>query len=386
MCPSYRATKNEKDTTRARANALREFLTNSERENPFNHPELKEVFDLCLSCKACASECPSNVDVATLKSEFLYQYQKTNGRSLRSKLFAYNERLNRLGSRMAGLSNIVLNTAAVKTLLGIAIERSIPKLTRTTFRRWFAKQSQPSHQQEVYLFCDEFTNYYDVELGKDALIVLNSLGYRVHMIAHAESGRSAISKGFLDHAKELANKNVTLFKDTISEQTPLIGLEPSAILTFRDEYLRLADDQSAAKELAKHSLTIEEFLAREFEQGHINSELFTDEERALKIHGHCHQKALSNISHTFTMLNIPSNYHPTIMNTGCCGMAGSFGYEKEHYELSMQVGEDTLFPKIRNTPDAIELVAAGTSCRHQIFDGTKRTAKHPISVLREALK
>lgn len=386
MCPSYRATKNEKDSTRARANALREFLTNSDQQNRFNHPELKEVFDLCLSCKACASECPSNVDVATLKAEFLYQYQKSNGRSLRSKVFAYNDTLNGLASRFAGLSNRLLSMPMTKSFLGLAKARSIPKVSGTTFRKWFSKQDQAAQQKALYLFCDEFTNYYDVALGKDALTLLNRLGYSVRLIPHVESGRSAISKGFLDHAKKVVNKNIAIFKDQVSENIPLVGLEPSAILSFRDEYLRLADDSKAAQELAKHSLTIEEFLSREFEHGRIDAELFTDQTRSLKIHGHCHQKALSNIQHTFTILNIPKNYRPTIMNTGCCGMAGSFGYEEEHYDLSMQVGEHSLFPKIRNTQDDIELVAAGTSCRHQILDGTQRVAKHPVSILKEALK
>lgn len=386
MCPSYRATKNEKDTTRARANALREYLTSSNKTNRFDHEELKEVFDLCLSCKACASECPSNVDVATLKSEFLYQYQKSNGRSMRSKLFANNERYNRLGSKVAGLTNRLLATNFSKSLLGIAKERSIPKLAGKTLRSWYAKLEPSQHKKVVYLFCDEFTNYYDVSVGKDALTLLDRLGYKVHLIKHAESGRSAISKGFLDQAKKVANKNITLFKELITEQTPLIGIEPSAILSFRDEYLRLADDPGAAQELAKHVYTIDEFLAREFENDQIDTSVFTDRALTLKIHGHCHQKALSTMQPTFTILNIPRNYSPTLMSTGCCGMAGSFGYEQEHYTLSMQVGEDSLFPKIRNTPADVALVAGGTSCRHQILDGTQRRAKHPISILKEALK
>ena len=171
----------------------------------------------------------------------------------------------------------------------------------------------------------------------------------------------------------------------ISEETPLIGIEPSAILTFRDEYIRLADDKSSAAIISNNTFTIEEFIQKEFDKGNIRSKQFSTKEKLLKIHGHCHQKALSSTHATFSILNIPQNYHPTIMNTGCCGMAGSFGYEKEHYKVSMQVGEDTLFPKIRNISDDIEIVASGTSCRHQIYDGTKRKAKHPITILREAL-
>ena len=385
MCPSYRATKDEKDTTRARANTLREFLTNSEQANKFNHQELKEVFDLCLSCKACASECPSNVDVAALKSEFLYQYQEENGYSFRNSMFANNVKYNKIGSLVPGLTNLVLNTYLTKSIMGISLKRSIPKLTPKTLKAWYKKQTHSSSQKIVYVFCDEFTNFYDTDIGKDTITVLKRLGYNPTFINHSESGRSFISKGFLKEAKVIANKNVAIFKELITEQTPLVGIEPSAILTFRDEYIRLADDVNSATVISKNTFTIEEFILKEFESGNIRTNQFSAEEKLVKIHGHCHQKALSSTHATFSILNIPKNYKPTIMNTGCCGMAGSFGYEKEHYKVSMQVGEDTLFPKIRNTSKEIEIVAAGTSCRHQIYDGTKRIAKHPITVLREAL-
>ena len=385
MCPSYRATKDEKDTTRARANTLREFLTNSKQANKFNHQELKEVFDLCLSCKACASECPSNVDVAALKSEFLYQYQEENGYSFRNSMFANNVKYNKIGSLIPGLTNLVLNTYLTKSIMGISLKRSVPKLTPKTLKAWYKKQTHSSSQKIVYVFCDEFTNFYDTDIGKDTIIVLKRLGYNPTFINHPESGRSFISKGFLKEAKVIANKNVAIFKELITKQTPLVGIEPSAILTFRDEYIRLADDVNSATIISKNTFTIEEFILKEFEKGTIRTNQFSTEKKLIKIHGHCHQKALSSTHATFSILNIPKNYKPTIMNTGCCGMAGSFGYEKEHYKVSMQVGEDTLFPKIRNTSKEIEIVAAGTSCRHQIYDGTKRIAKHPITVLREAL-
>ena len=386
MCPSYRATKNEKDTTRARANMLREVLTNNEAKNKFDSAELKEVFDLCLSCKACASECPSNVDIATLKAEFLYQYQETNGYSFRSKLFANNVKYNKLGSIAPALTNAILNTPFAKAAMGVAQQRSVPKLAPKTLRKWVKKQPKTSHAKTVYFFCDEFTNFYDVEIGKDAFYLFDKLGYNLKLIAHEESGRSFISKGFLKQAKAICNLNVAIFKDLITEETPLIGIEPSAILTFRDEYIRLADDTASAERIAKNAFTFEEFLAKEFEKGAFNADLFTSATKTLKIHGHCHQKALSGTHSSFQILNIPKNYGVTIMNTGCCGMAGSFGYEKEHYAISMQVGEDTLFPKIRNTSLETEIVAAGTSCRHQIYDGTERLAKHPITILKEALK
>ena len=385
MCPSYRATKNEKDTTRARANTLREFLTNSTEQNKFNHSELKEVFDLCLSCKACASECPSNVDIATLKAEFLYQYQETNGYSFRNKLFANNAKYNKLGSYLPTITNFLTNSILAKKVLGVAVERSVPKLANQTLESWFKKHDPKKSKKIVYLFNDEFTNFYDAEIGIDAVILLEKLGYEVKTVTHDESGRSHISKGFLKEAKEICNNNIAIFKDIITAETPLIGIEPSAILGFRDEYIRLADDKGSAEKIAKNSFTFEEFLSQELEKGNIDRSLFTSETKTLKIHGHCHQKALSGTHASFQVLNIPSNYSVSILNTGCCGMAGSFGYEKEHYKVSMQVGEDTLFPKIRNCSTDTEIAAAGTSCRHQIFDGTKRLAKHPITLLREAL-
>ena len=385
MCPSYRATKDEKDTTRARANTLREFLTNSEKENKFNHKELKEVFDLCLSCKACASECPSNVDIATMKAEFLYQYQEKNGYSFRSKLFANNAKYNKLGSAFPKIANFFTNSIIAKKVLGVATERSVPKLANQTLESWLKKHHPKTSKKSVYLFNDEFTNFYDAEIGQDAVILLEKLGYEVKTVNHDESGRSHISKGFLKEAKQICNNNISIFKDIITDETPLLGIEPSAILGFRDEYIRLADDKASAEKIAKNSFTFEEFLAKELEKGNIDITLFTTTAKTLKIHGHCHQKALSGTHASFEVLNIPTNYKVTIINSGCCGMAGSFGYEKEHYKISMQVGEDTLFPKVRNTPKETQIVAAGTSCRHQIYDGTKRIAKHPITILKEAL-
>nr|WP_298993672.1 FAD-binding and (Fe-S)-binding domain-containing protein [uncultured Polaribacter sp.] len=390
MCPSYRATKNEKETTRARANTLREVLTNNSAANKFDSKELKEVLDLCLSCKACASECPSNVDIASMKAEFLYQYQETNGYSFRSKLFANNAKLNKLGSITPTLANLVLNTTLAKSAMGVSTKRSVPKLAKQTLKKWykkkaFGKTEIKQSQKSVYLFNDEFTNFYDVEIGKDAVFLLEKLGYKVNIINHEESARSYISKGFLKEAKIVCDKNIAIFKDKISDKTPLVGIEPSAILTFRDEYIRLADNKTSAEKIAQYTFTFEEFLAKEIENGNVDKTLFTSEKKTLKIHGHCHQKALSSTNASFQILNLPENYTVTILNTGCCGMAGSFGYEKEHYKVSMQVGEDTLFPKVRNCSSDTEIAAAGTSCRHQIYDGTNRLAKHPITLLKEAL-
>ncbi len=391
MCPSYRATRNEKDTTRARANALREYLTHSEKDNKFDHDELYKVFELCVSCKACASECPSNVDVAALKSEFLYQYQKANGFSWRNKIFAFNAKLNGLGSITPRFTNFMVNLPFVKKSMGIASQREVPLLASQTFRKWYEKNWNQSPSEsfvngKVCLFCDEFTNFYDVSVGIDAYELLTTLGYEVIVVDHEESGRAFISKGFLEEAKAIANTNIAVFSDYITADCPLIGIEPSAILTFRDEYIRLADDKESAEKLAKNVFTIEEFFKNEIASGKITSNQFSDESKKIKIHGHCHQKSLSSIEATFAMLNLPKNSSVTIYNSGCCGMAGSFGYEKEHYQISMQIGEDTLFPKIRATDDTVAIAAAGTSCRHQIFDGTNRKALHPVTILRNCLK
>ncbi len=391
MCPSYRVTRNEKDTTRARANALREFLTNSDKANKFDHKELKEVFDLCISCKGCKSECPSNVDVAALKAEFEYQYQKTNGHSFRTKLFANNHKYNQLGSKAKTLTNFIFNTKITSQLLkkiaGIAPQRSLPKIgTKNLYKEFEVIKNQYTiSKNKVYFFVDEFTEYLDTEIGLDALHLLFHLGYDVQLIKHEQSGRAYISKGFLEEAKECADKNIDFFKDLIFDNSPLIGIEPSAILTFRDEYLRLASDVDAAKRIAEHTFTIEEFLAKEIALGMIEASSFSEEEKNIKLHLHCHQKALSSVIHTFQLLNIPKNYKVTVIPSGCCGMAGSFGYEKEHYEVSMQMGELTLFPAIRNTSEDVIISATGTSCRHQIKDGTQRLALHPVTILRKAL-
>ncbi|WP_340198531.1 FAD-binding and (Fe-S)-binding domain-containing protein [Ascidiimonas sp. W6] len=387
MCPSYHATKNEKDTTRARANALRDILTHSTKQNKFNHKELKDVFDLCLSCKACSSECPSNVDIATLKAEFLYQYQQTNGTSLRDKSFAYNTQLNAIAAKFPLISNTIFSGFTgniLKKALGIAPERSIPKVAKVDFEKHALAYRSPKPLRSIILYIDEFTRYLDTDLGKDAIEVFSKLGYLVK-IFYAESGRTFISKGFLKHAKVIANSNINELKSLVSKDCPLIGLEPSALLSFRDEYPRLVHDKEAAVLVAENSFLVEEFISNEILKGFITKTQFKKEAKHIKIHSHCHQKALSNQKCTFEMLNLPENYQVSIITSGCCGMAGSFGYEKEHYEVSMQVGELKLFPAIRKSSKEVLIAANGTSCRHQIFDGTSRNALHPISIFKQAL-
>jgi len=393
MCPSYRATKNEKDTTRGRANVLREFLTQSPQENKFNHAELKEVLDLCISCKGCKNECPSNVDMATYKAEFLYQYQKENGFSLRNKFFANNNKLNSLGAVFPQLTNGFFNNKItskfIKSAMGIAEERSLPNVSKKSLRKIIASNPLNLIPRKklgaVYLFIDEFTNHLDTQIGVDAIELLVGLGYEVKTVKHEESGRSQLSKGFLDEAKKLANENIKIFKDLVTEEIPLLGIEPSSILSFRDEYLRLAENRAEAEQLSANVFLIDEFLSEEIKKGNISSEQFSKEKKQVKIHGHCHQKALSNSKHTFDVLNLPKNFTVTIIPSGCCGMAGSFGYEKEHYEISMQIGNQSLFPAVKKASAETIIAAAGTSCRHQIKDGTQRLAQHPVSILRDYL-
>ena len=391
MCPSYRATRNEKDTTRARANALREFLTQSDKVNKFDYKALKDVFDLCLSCKACATECPSSVDVASLKAEFQYQYQKENGVDWRTKLFAYNNKINKHASRFTKLTNVAfkneITSSLIKASLGIAKSRSLPLLSSISLTSFLNKNKVLNNKnyKTVYLFNDAFTNYLDSPIGMDAIALLSALRYNVKVLNNVESGRSFISKGFLKEAKVCANTNVALYKDLVTEDTPLIGIEPSAILTFRDEYLKLADDKKSAKAIAKHTLLIEAFIMKEVALGYITAAQFTKASKTIKFHGHCYQKAIDSQWSSFSVLNLPENYKVTIIPSGCCGMAGSFGYEKEHYDVSMQIGEQTLFPAIRKASKQVVIAANGTSCRHQIKDGVQREAKHPITILREAL-
>lgn len=390
MCPSYHATLEEKDTTRGRANALREFLTNSNKPNRFDHKELKAVFDLCLSCKACASECPSNVDVATLKAEFLYQYQETNGYGFRSRLFAHSTRSNALGSKMAKLTNAVYSSKplgnTLKQIAGVALERSLPKVYSVNFDKELqdVKNQFTISKRRIILYLDEFSKYLDVSLAKDALFLFSALGYDVQLY-YGESGRTYISKGFLKEAKQLATENLEKLRPHLLEGTPILGLEPSAILTFRDEYKRFHKDEILQEKLNAQAFLVEEFLASEIVAGTIGAHNFTEEPRKVKIHVHCHQKALSNQKVTFDMLNIPKNYEVSIIPSGCCGMAGSFGYEKEHYKTSMAIGELKLFPAVRKSPKGTIIAANGTSCRHQIKDGTGRDALHPVSILRQAL-
>jgi FAD/FMN-containing dehydrogenase/Fe-S oxidoreductase len=394
MCPSFMASKNEKDTTRARANILREFLTNSDKLNRFDHKEIYEVMDLCLSCKACKSECPSNVDVAKLKAEFLQQYYDANGVPFRSKLIANFTAAAKLASLFPSLYNFIISNvitgSVIKLLSGFAIKRSMPKISKVTLENWFQKNYKSNNtkgNKKVYLFCDEFTNYNDAEIGIKGILLLEKLGYEVLLPKQVESGRAWLSKGLLRQAKKIANQNIELLGGIVTNEIPLIGIEPSAILTFRDEYPDLADDHNvaSANALAKNAFLIDEFIANEITKGNIQTQAFTKNARLIKLHGHCQQKAIASVAPTQAILSFPENYKVEVIPSGCCGMAGSFGYEKEHYDLSMQIGELVLLPAVRNQLSDTIIAAPGTSCRHQIKDGAQKIALHPVEILFEAL-
>ncbi len=398
MCPSFMATRDENTTTRARANILREFLTNSSRKNPFDHKEIYEVLDLCLSCKGCKSECPSNVDMAKMKGEFLQHYYDNNGIPLRTRMIAYITSLNKAGAVLPSVFNRFVSSGLfsrlVKNITGIARQRSIPLLYRQTFRSWASKNlpdlnsKLPVNARTVNLFADEFTEYNDTETGIHAVKLLTSLGYRVRIPRHTESARTFISKGLLRTARKKAIRNIMLLKEYVSPESPLLGIEPSAILGFRDEYPDLVrgSTKEDAVEIANNAFLIDEFLAAEIEAGRITASRFTGEKREIRLHGHCQQKAIASTAPTLRILSFPENYSAVEIPSGCCGMAGSFGYEKEHYDLSMKVGELVLFPAVRKAGKEVLIAAPGTSCRHQIMDGTGRKALHPVDILYEALK
>lgn len=407
MCPSYMATRAEKDSTRARANMLRHYYSSplAPSGGTKTLESTKDVLDLCLSCKGCKTECPSSVDVGKMKAEFMQEYYLKNGVPFRSKLIGNFTKMMKLASLAPWGYNFIYNNTSLRKLankiVGFHPERTMPHLAKETLLSWWEKRgkeaisnrqgvknyNQTTSSSRVFLFIDEFTNYNDAEIGKKLILLLQNLGYEVVIPEHLESGRTYLSKGLVLDAQKLAIANVKIFKDLISEETPLIGIEPSAILTFRDEYLDLvpSSQKADAQNIAKNTFLFEEWFAREIEKGNIKKESFTKEKKLIKLHGHCHQKALSSLVPSKKTMSLPENYEVQLIPSGCCGMAGSFGYEAEHYEVSMKIGELVLFPTVRQQPDNVIIAAPGTSCRHQILDGTSKVAKHPIEVLWEAL-
>lgn len=377
MCPSYRASLEEKHSTRGRANLLREILTRNHKDDPFGHPALADALDRCLSCKACTAECPSTVNMTNLKAEYLHQRGEV---SLRTRAVAANEYLYALAAYAPKLSNLALNWMGplAKRILGVAPQRSLPPVPEQTLRHWFdnhgsgrtAERTSATPRGTVYLFGDEFTNLQDPHTGKAAVLLLEKLGYRVVWPNHAASGRAHLSKGLLGGAKKRAARNVSVFRHLVSESQPLVGLEPSAVLGFRDEFPKLlrGDEQVRAAALARHVYTLDEFLHREFTAGRIGPDDFGPAGVDIVLHVHCHEKALGDARKCAAALSLPPNFNVTLLDSGCCGLAGSFGYEAEHYALSTTIAEQSLLRHLRNLPADTVVVANGTSCRHQVRD------------------
>ena len=393
MCPAYKVSHDETFSTRARANILREVLTRG--TGNFDSPEMAAVLDSCLACKGCLSECPSNVDMTRIRSEVLQQKYDRYGTPLRSWLVARMASMEALGACVRPLYNFFASwkpsAALIKRIVRFSADRQIPTLSRYSMRKLVSMEPQPGNGRKVYLFADEFTNHQEAELGLTFVRLLNRLGYKVEIPKHVESGRAAISKGCLRLAKKLAIKNVTLLKDVVSADAPLIGIEPSCILSFRDEYPDLVPQEMRddAKKLAANCLLFDEFLTREARNGRIDTDAFRELDADIWLHGHCHQKSLIGVGTSAEMLRLIPGARVHVIPSGCCGMAGSFGYEKEHYETSMAIGEMVLFPTVRKAAESTgkTLVAApGTSCRQQILDGTGFKAQHPVEILFNSLK
>ncbi len=392
MCPTFMATRDEKSSTRGRANILREYFTGKLDNDNLYLEDVYEVLKLCLSCKACKSECPSGVDITKLKAEFLQHYYSQKGVGFKALAIGYSPSLNQVLSMVPWLYNFMVKTPLVKNLIsgimGFHSQRALPTLSNRTLRswsRWHTKKN--AVHKTIYLFADEFTNYNESYIGIKTVVLLEKLGYRVIIPQHVNSGRTFISKGLIKKAQKVANQNINLLGPMISSQSPLIGIEPSAILTFRDEYPDLVrkDLLATAIQVAKHTYTIEEFLCNEIEKGRIKEEAFTDAQKEIKFHAHCYQKALSKTNYTQKILSFPKNYTAIEIKSGCCGMAGSFGYEKSTYQLSKRIAEMKLLPEVRKAAPDTLIAAAGTSCRHQIADGTEKQAQHPVEILFDAL-
>ncbi len=393
MCPSYMATRNERDTTRARANLLRQLL-NDRGVPALAGPELKDILDLCLSCKGCKAECPSNVDMAKLKAETLQAHYDAHGVPLRSRMVAHFATLAGMASFAPWAWNAVFGRPALRRianrLSGFHPDRTIPLLHRFTLRQWFAHHTPhpvAGTRGSVWLFADEFTDTNDAPIGIQTVELLEALGYRVALAPGVESGRASLSKGLLRRARTFATTNVRILSPLVNEARPLIGIEPSALLCFRDEYPDLLRDdlQRDARGLARHCLLVDEFLVREHEAGRLPRSVFAAKKLVIRLHGHCQQKALTGLDATVRALELPEGHEVRPIASGCCGMAGSFGYEKEHYEISQKIGELVLFPVVRAEPVGHLVCAPGTSFRHQIHDGTGRRALHPVEILRAAL-
>lgn len=384
MCPSYMATKDEKDSTRGRGNVFRQVFSG---ENPrtFESKELKDALDLCLSCKACKSECPANVDMAKMKAEFMHGWHQKHGVSLKKRFFAEAGKMYPLASRLNFLTNPFIRSGFGKKILelvfGISSKRTLPLFAKQTFIEWFSRHSGKKRAKKVALYIDLFTNYHEPEIGIDAVEVLETMGFEVLIPEIHELGRPQLSKGLLASAKVIAEKSVVLLSEYSEKSIPVIGLEPSEILTLRDETLDLIDENllEKARKLASGSYTFEEFIATRKDK---LPGIQTNEKVVL--HGHCHTKALIGSSAALSALE-SLGYLVEVIDAGCCGMAGSFGYDKDKFGLSMEIGEQRLFPEMRKQNPDTSACVSGFSCRHQIKDGTGLESKHTAQLLARAL-
>jgi Fe-S oxidoreductase/FAD/FMN-containing dehydrogenase len=389
MCPSYMATLDEEHSTRGRANALRAVLSGKVPRGEFSGRRLYEILDLCLECKACKAECPSNVDMAKLKYEFLSHYHQNHGLPLRSRLFGRIEALNRWGSRLAPIANRWVNSWPNRWLLerlaGIDRRRPLPLFARETFEDWFRRRRSNGNEskREVVLFHDTFNNFNTPSVAIAATRFLERAGYRVILAEKKCCGRPLISKGMLKEGKAHAVWNVERLFPYADRGIPIVGLEPSCLLTLRDEYPDFLRSASA-RIVAQQSFLLEEFLQREREAGRITLGFKTNGAKAL-LHGHCHQKALVGTGATVEVLRW-AGFEVEEVDSGCCGMAGSFGFEKEHYDLSVTIANRRLVPAVRAAEEGVTIVASGISCRQQIEHLTGRTAKHLAEVLWEGMR
>jgi FAD/FMN-containing dehydrogenase/Fe-S oxidoreductase len=383
MCPSYMATRREEDSTRGRANALVKALSAEEPLPALGDDRLHEVLDLCLMCKACASECPLGVDMATLKSEALHQRHATRGVPARSRVFANIRRLNRLGAATAPLSNLPVLRPAL-TRLGIAAQRPLPRFRRRTLPRWFARRPTAAGARgPLTLLADSFTSFTEPAVGIAAVELLERAGWEVRLESGGCCGRAAFSKGLLDLAAEQAGGLVSALTGTTG---PIVGVEPSCLLTLRSEHRTLLGDDPRVADVGTRARLVEELLVEAIDDGGLTlrEDAWPAGHRIL-FHGHCHQKAEVGTATTVELLRRIPGAEVVELDAGCCGMAGSFGFEAEHYDVSMQVGEDRLFPAVRAEPAGTVVAATGVSCRQQIAHGTTRRAYHPVELVRALL-
>lgn len=386
MCPSYMATQKEKDSTRGRANLFRQLFSGRQAE-AFESEELRDALDLCLSCKACKSECPANVDMARMKAEFMQGWHDRNGVKLSERFFGQAEHLYPITKMAPKLANWFLDTPVGKELLyqffNIHKKRSLPKFAPRTFRSWFnSRKAASSEKPEVALLIDIFTDYHDPHIGRAAVRVLEAMGYEVVVPDIFSLGRPQISKGLLNEARNIVQRNLPILEGYIRQGIPIVGIEPSEILTLRDEYLDLCKDQelNAAQHIADQSYQFEEFLVHILDENPALTERFIKSDSPVSLHGHCHAKALVGNDPTIKALKL-AGYRVSDLETGCCGMAGSFGYEADHFKVSMDIGELVLFPRLRKGKEDMLVCAPGFSCRHQIKDGTGKEAFHPAELV-----